>query len=87
LYAILCIAEYILGGKSCQEAYVGEQLLSEAQEEILVIRIQGHHGIAMTYSSVVQCVNAILGKQVGELWPKQFHKHHPNLKMKNMRKH
>ena len=32
--------------------------------------------------TVVQCANAISGKQVGESWPKQFHKHHPKLKMK-----
>ena len=36
----------------------------------------------MTYSSVAQCANAISGKQVGGSWPKQFHKRHPDLKMK-----
>ena len=36
----------------------------------------------MTYSSVAQCAHAISGKQVGESWPKQFCKRHPNLKMK-----
>ena len=84
MFAIFCISEYILGGKSHQEAHVGEQLLSEAQEEILVkwIKIQGCCGIPMTYSSIVQCAHAISGKQVGESWPKQFHKCHPDLKMK-----
>ena len=84
MFAIFCIAEYILGGKSHQEAHLGEQLLNEGQEEILVkwIKIQGRHGIPMTYSSVVQCAHAISGKQVKESWPKQFCKHHPDLKMK-----
>ena len=74
----------MLGGKSCCEAHVGEQLLSEAQKEILVkwIKIQGCQGITMTYSSVAQCANAISGKQVRGSWLKRFHKRHPDLKMK-----
>ena len=74
----------MLGGKNRHEAHVGEQLLSEAQEEILVkwVKVQGRRGIPLTYASVAQCANAISGKQVGESWPKRFCRRHPNLKMK-----
>src|SRR5882762_8328552 len=79
-----CISEYFLGGKNRHEAHVDEQLLGEAQEEILAkwIKIQGRRGIPMTYASVAQCAGAISGKQVGESWPKRFCKRHPDLKMK-----
>ena len=36
----------------------------------------------MTYTSVGQAVAEILGKPIGEIWPKQFCKHHSDLKMK-----
>jgi len=36
----------------------------------------------MTYASVAQAAAEILGKPVGESWPKWFHQCHPNLKMK-----
>jgi hypothetical protein len=60
------LSKYILGGKNRHEAHVHEQILSEAQEEILAkwIKIQGRCGIPMTYSSVAQCANVISGKQV-----------------------
>lgn len=61
-----------------------EQLLNEAQEEILAnwVKVQGRRGIPMTYASVAQCAGAISGKQVGGSWPKRFGKRHPDLKMK-----
>lgn len=61
-----------------------EQLLTDAQEEILVrwIKIQGRRGIPLTYSSVAQCAGAISGQQVGKQWPKRFCKRHPDLKLK-----
>jgi hypothetical protein len=46
------------------------------------VKVQGHCGIALTYSSVAQCAAAISGQWVGETWPKRFHKHHLDLKMK-----
>jgi hypothetical protein len=46
------------------------------------VKIQGHHGIPMTYASIAQCAGAILGKQVKVTWPKWFCKRHPDLKMK-----
>lgn len=76
--------EYSLGGKSCHEAHINEQLLTEAQEGILVnwVKVQGHRSIPMTYTSVALCTGAIPGKQIGATWPKWFCKHHPDLKMK-----
>jgi hypothetical protein len=82
----LCITHSLLGGKSCQEAHVDEQLLTAAQEEVLVkwIKVQGHHGVPMTYASVAQSAAEISGKPVGENWPRWFCEHHPDLKMKKM---
>ena len=73
-----------LGAKSRQEAHVEEQLLTLAQEEILAqwIKVQGRRGVPMTYASVAQATGEILGKLVGEVWPKRFRQRHPDLKMK-----
>jgi hypothetical protein len=78
------IIEYFIGGKSPHEAHVNEQLLTEAQEEILVnwVEVQGRRGVPMTYSSVALCAGVISGKQISASWPKPFCKHHPDLKMK-----
>jgi hypothetical protein len=78
--------EVILGGKTRCEAHVNEQALTEAQEEILAkcIKIQGRHGVPMTYASVGQCAEAISGRHIGEAWPRRFCKRHPDLKMKKM---
>jgi len=67
LYTIPGISEYILGGKSHQEVHVGEQLLTEAQEEILVkwVKIQGHCSVPMTYSSVdTECNHTLLKMRI-----------------------
>src|ERR1700720_298569 len=84
LHDIFCIAEDLPGGKTRREAHIDEQLLTEAQEEILAkwIKIQGQRGVPMTYASVAQAAAEILGKPVGESWPKRFQKRHPDLKMK-----
>ena len=78
------IAYSLLGGKSRQEAHVEEQLLTPAQEEVLVewIKVQGRRGVPMTYASVGHAAAEISGKLVGEIWPKRFRKRHPDLKMK-----
>jgi hypothetical protein len=75
---------YLLWGKTHHEVHVNEQALTEAQEEILTkwIKIQGRRGVPMTYASVGQCAKAILGRHIGEAWPRQFCKRHPDLKMK-----
>jgi hypothetical protein len=72
-------SEDLLGEKSCHEAHVDEQLLTEAQEGILVnwVKVQGCCSVPMTYTSVAMCTGAISGKQIGATWPKWFHKHHP----------
>ena len=72
------------GSKTRQEAHVNEQLLTAAQEEILVkwIKVQGHRGIPLTYATVALYVGEISGQQVGGSWPKRFLKRHPDLKIK-----
>jgi hypothetical protein len=72
------------GGKMCQEAHTHEQLLTAAQEEVLVkwIKVQGHHGIPLTYATIALYVGEICGQEVGGSWPKRFLKHHPDLKIK-----
>jgi hypothetical protein len=51
VYSDFVLLSNFLGGKSRHEAHVGEQLLTEAQEEILAkwVKIQGRRGIPMTY--------------------------------------
>lgn len=84
MFHITTLAEYLLGGKSHHKAHVDEQLLTPAQKEVLAkwIKIQGHRGVPMTYTSVAEAAREILGKQVREVWPKRFCKHHSDLKMK-----
>ena len=73
---------YMPGGKNHHKAYAQEQLLTAAQEEVLVkwIKIQDHHGVPMTYTSVAHAAGEISGKKVGEVWPKWFLKRHLDLK-------
>src|ERR1700678_287807 len=80
----VCITEYLLGGKTRHEAHIGERLLTDAQEKMLVewVKVQGRCGVPMTYASVAQYAGAILGQQIGGSWPKRFCKRHPDLKMK-----
>ena len=84
LHDTFCIAKHFPGGKTCCEAHIDKQLLTEAQEEILAkwIKIQGQHGVPMTYTLVAQAAAVISGKLVEQSWPKWFWKCHPNLKMK-----
>lgn len=46
------------------------------------IKVQGHCGVPMTYTSVAQAATEISGKSVGEVWPKWFLQCHSDLKMK-----
>jgi hypothetical protein len=46
------------------------------------IKVQGRHGIPLTYATVALYVGEISGQEVGGSWPKWFLKHHPDLKMK-----
>ena len=49
-------------------------------QEILAecIKVQGHHGVPMTYTVVGQATAENSSKPVGEIWPKWFCKHHPD---------
>jgi hypothetical protein len=55
-----------------------------AQEEVLVewIKVQGCCGVPMTYTSTSHATAETSSKPGGEIWPKQFCKYHPDLKMK-----
>jgi hypothetical protein len=81
---IFVLLNFCEGGKTRQEAHVNEQLLTAAQEEILVkwIKVQGRRGIPLTYVTVALYAGEISGQQVGGSWPKRFLKRHPDLKIK-----
>ncbi len=83
---VFVFLSFCKGGKTRQEAHVNEQLLMAVHEEVLVkwIKVQGHHGIPLTYVTVALYVGEISGQQVGGSWPKRFLKRHPDLKMKKM---
>ncbi|KAK0505510.1 DDE superfamily endonuclease-domain-containing protein [Armillaria luteobubalina] len=53
------------GGQGCWEAHAEQQLLTDAQEGILAnwVKVQGHHGILMTYTSIAQAAAEISGKE------------------------
>lgn len=65
---VFCNIEYLPGRKTCDEAHIDEHLLTDAPEEILAnwVKVQGHHGIPLTYESVAQFAGVILGHEVGE---------------------
>lgn len=81
---VLLFLSFCEGGKTRQEAHVNEQLVTAAQEEILVkwIKVQGRRGIPLTYATVALYAGEISGQQVGGSWPKRFLKRHPDLKIK-----
>ena len=81
---VFVLLSFCEGGKTRQEAHVNEQLLTAAQEEILVkwIKVQGRRGIPLTYATVALYVGEISGQQVGVSWPKRFLRRHPDLKIK-----
>jgi hypothetical protein len=62
-----CDLSFCEGGKTRQEAHVHEQLLTAAQEEVLVkwIKVQGCHGILLTYAMVALYAGEISGQEVG----------------------
>ncbi|KAF8234248.1 DDE-domain-containing protein [Tricholoma matsutake] len=66
------------------EAHVEQQALSPAKEEVLIkwAKVQGHCGILLTYSTLTKYASEILGKLIGESWPKRFLARHPDLKAK-----
>ncbi|KAF8230967.1 hypothetical protein L208DRAFT_1279339, partial [Tricholoma matsutake] len=58
--------------------------LSPAKEEVLVkwAKVQGCQGIPLTYSTLTKHASEILGKPIGESWPKHFLARHADLKVK-----
>ena len=84
LLLYFCDLSFCEGGKTRQEAHVHEQLLTAAQEEVLVkwIKVQGRRGIPLTYATVALYAGEISGQEVGGSWPKRFLKRHPDLKVK-----
>jgi hypothetical protein len=73
------------GGHSQKEAHEDEQLLSVAEEEVLMkwIKVQGQCGVPMTYTTVAQYAGEIAEMAIGGSWLKCFfHHYHPDLKVK-----
>lgn len=72
------------GVRTRAEAHEHEQLLSTAQEAVVVdwIKVMAKRGIPMTPSMVRDHVASITGGPVGESWVKRFKKRHPDLKVK-----
>src|SRR5204862_2710986 len=72
------------GVRTRAEAHEHEQLLSAAQEEVLVawIKVMGKRGLPMTPHLVRDRVADLIGKPVGESWVDRFKKRHPDLKIK-----
>ena len=72
------------GLRTHAEAHVEQQALSPAEEEVLVkwAKVQGRRGIPLTYSTLTKYASKILGKLIGESWPKHFLARHPDLKVK-----
>ena len=66
------------------EAHVEQQARSPAEEEVLVkwAKVQGRWGIPLTYSTLTKYASEILGKPIGESWPKRFLARHADLKVK-----
>ena len=66
------------------EAHVSQQKLSPAKEDVLVkwAKVLGHQGVPLMYSTLTTYASKILGKQIGECWPKRFLARHPELKLK-----
>ena len=81
---VFVFLSFCKGGKTWQKVHVNEQLLTAAQEEVLVkwIKVRGCCVIPLTYMTVALYAGEISGQQVGGSWPKWFLKRHPDLKMK-----
>ena len=74
------------GLKTHAEVHIDQKNLSPAQEEILVkwAKVLGRCGVPLTHSTLATYASEILGKPVGESWPKRFLARHADLKVKTM---
>src|SRR6266404_6407135 len=74
IYDVPCstLADHMKGLPTHAEAYVSQQNLSPAEEEVLVkwANVMGHWGVPLTYSTLTQYASEISGKHIGEVWPK-----------------
>ena len=64
------------------EAHMEQQALSPAEEEVLVkwAKVQGRHGIPLTYSTLTKYASEISGKLIEKSWPKHFLARHQTSK-------
>jgi len=85
-YDVPCttLHSHMKGLHTCAKAHVEQQALLPAEEEVLVkwAKVQGCHGIPLAYSTLTKYASEILGKLIGESWPKHFLARHPDLKVK-----
>src|SRR6266850_1608360 len=72
------------GVRTRAEAHEHEQLLSTAQEAVVVdwVKVMAKWGVPMTPCMVRDHVASITGGPVGESWVERFKKRHPDLKVK-----
>ena len=72
------------GKLTWHKSHENQQLLSASQEEVLVdwIKVQGHCGVPLTYSTLSQYAAEVAEKPVGASWPKRFLARHRDLKVK-----
>jgi len=78
------LGDRMKGLQTRAEAHIDQQSLSPAQEEVLVkwAKVLGRRGVPLTHSTLATYASEILGKPVGESWPKRFLARHTDLKVK-----
>jgi len=78
------LGDRMKGLQTRAEAHIHQQNLSPVQEGVLArwAKVLGRRGVPLTYSTLATYASEILGKPVGESWPKQFLARHTNLKIK-----
>ena len=78
------LGDHMKGLRTRAEAHIDQQNLSPAQEEVLVkwTKVLGCRGVPLTHATLSTHASEILGKPVGESWPKRFLARHADLKVK-----
>jgi hypothetical protein len=78
------LGDRMKGLRTRAEAHINQQNLSPAQEEVLVkwAKVLGRRGVPLTHATLSTHASEILGKPVGESWPKRFLARHADLKVK-----
>lgn len=72
------------GVRTRREAHEHQQLLSPAQENILVewVKIMGRRGVPLSLTTTAEYASDIAGRPVGETWPRRFRQRHPDLRVR-----